>query len=82
MNAIDPTNIVGTTGTELKPEYLRPAQAARVFNISRSKLYELIKSGRIASVSLREEGQSKATRLISVASLRSFLEGRTEGGEE
>ena len=60
----------------------RPAEASRVYSLSRSKLYELIKNGKIASVSLREEGQTKATRLLSVASLRRFLEARSEGGEE
>ena len=49
--------------------------------MSRSKIYELIKTGQVASVSLREEGQTKATRLLSIASLRRFLESRTEGGE-
>lgn len=66
----------------LPPEYLRPAEAARVFSISRSKLYELMKAGKVTSVSLREEGQTKATRLLSISSLRRFLESRSEGGDQ
>ena len=76
------TQVRAAPSGALTPEYLRPAEASRVYSLSRSKLYELIKNGKIASVSLREEGQTKATRLLSVASLRRFLEARSEGGEE
>jgi len=65
----------------LPPEYLRPKQASEVFQIGRSKIYELIRSGSITSISLREKGQKKATRLISVASLRDYLEAHAEGGQ-
>jgi hypothetical protein len=64
------------------PEYIRVKMAVERFSLPRTKFYELIKAGKIASVSLREEGQKKATRLLSVESIRRFLEARTEGGEE
>jgi len=63
-----------------EPEYLRPKQMADFFNVSRSKIYELIKKGSIRSVSLRDEGQTKATRLISVKSFRNYLEMKATGG--
>ena len=58
---------------EARPEWLRMPQAVRIFGISRAKLYDLINKGRIESVSLRERGQTKGTRLISYDSLQSYL---------
>jgi hypothetical protein len=63
---------------ELKPEYLRPAAASRVFAIGRTKIYELIAEGKIASVSLRKRGQRRGSRLISYSSLKDFLDSLTE----
>ena len=58
----------------LKPEWLRIPETLRVFGISRAKLYDLIAKGRIKSVSLRERGQTKGTRLINYESIQNFLE--------
>jgi hypothetical protein len=38
-------------------------------------LFELIRDGVIKSVMLRRKGASKGSRLISVASLRSYING-------
>jgi len=65
---------------DVESEYLRPKQMAKLFNISRSKVYELINKGILRSVSLRDEGQTKATRLISVKSFRNYLEMNSTGG--
>lgn len=65
--------------TALKPKWLRLPEASRLFGPSRSKLYELIRAGKIRSVSLREEGQTKGTRLISYASLAGYLESLATG---
>jgi len=65
---------------DVESEYLRPKQMAKLFNISRSKVYELINKGILRSVSLRNEGQTKATRLISVKSFRNYLEMNSTGG--
>ena len=38
---------------------------------------KVFRNGEIASVSLRSKGQRKATRLLSLASLREFMEAHT-----
>jgi hypothetical protein len=63
---------------DLKPEWLRMPQAVQLFGISRAKLYDLINKGRIKSVSLRERGQTKGTRLLSYDSLHAYLEELAE----
>jgi len=57
-----------------KPEWLRIPEAVRLFGISRAKFYDLISKGRIKSVSLRERGQTKGTRLLSYDSIHDYLE--------
>lgn len=66
---------------EPKPEFLRPAAACRIFSIGRTKIYELIADGKIASVSMRKRGQRHGTRLISYDSLKNYLQSLAEGGE-
>lgn len=70
------------TKLQIEPEWLKIPEAVRFSRICRSKIYTLIRSGKIRSVSLREEGETKGTRLVSVHSLRRFLESRASGGEE
>jgi hypothetical protein len=65
----------------LTPKFIRIPTAVSLTGISRSKLYEIIGAGKIASVSLRDEGQTKATRLVSYDSLMRYLEVRMVGGE-
>lgn len=60
--------------TANKPEWLRIPQATQTFGIGRTKLYELIAKNRVKSVSIRERGQVKGTRLISFDSLNDYLE--------
>ena len=57
-----------------KPEWLRPKDATKYFGIGRTKLFEWIASGRIKTVSLRERGQKRATRLIHYDSLAAYLD--------
>lgn len=72
-------NEANATGeAHLKPEWLRMPEAVRCFGISRTKLYDLISKGRIRSVSLRERGQIKGTRLLSYDSLHDYLERLAE----
>lgn len=66
-------------GLPMEPQYLRIADAVRVFGLGRSTLYRLIRSGSIASVSVQLEGATRGTRLVSVKSLRRFLESLEEG---
>ena len=65
----------------ITPKFIRIPTAVALTGISRSKLYEILGAGKIASVSLRDEGQTKATRLVSYDSLMRYLEARMEGGE-
>jgi hypothetical protein len=43
---------------------------------SRSKLYELAKDGKIRSVSIREPGQEKGTRLFELRSILAFIDAQ------
>lgn len=64
-----------------QPEWLRVKEACTFSRLSKPKLYDLINRSLIKSVSLKERGQVKGTRLISFDSLRAFLESRASGGE-
>ncbi len=59
---------------EIKPVWIRLPDLMRLYGLSRTKAIQLSNEGKIQSVSLREEGMSKATRLFNVASLESFIE--------
>lgn len=48
--------------------FYRPTQAARVLNLSRSVVFELLRSGRLRSV---QEGR---TRLIPEGALREYID--------
>jgi hypothetical protein len=43
---------------------------------SRSKLYELAQRGKIHSISIREPGQQKGTRLFELRSILDFIDAR------
>ena len=58
----------------LKPEWIRVDDAVRVSGISRSKIYELIKAGKIRSFSKRERGAIRGIRLIFLDSLLDHIE--------
>ncbi len=66
------------SATVLEPEYIRPAQVREKFNIGRSQVYELIAQGKIKSHVLRKKGNTKGMRLISVESLRSYIEAQPQ----
>jgi excisionase family DNA binding protein len=61
-------------------EWLRVKEACHYSRISKATLYALLNRGLIRSVSLRERGQIKGTRLISFDSLKHFLDSRATGG--
>jgi len=50
---------------------------------SRAKLYELATKGRIKTVSIREPGQSRGTRLFNLSSILQFIDRveKANGGE-
>lgn len=62
----------------LKPEFIRVNEAVKLFGIGRGKLYEMMGAGKIKSVSLRERGSIRGTRLISYDHLKSYLENLLE----
>ena len=61
------------------PEWLRPADVKPFCGFGRSHVYNLIDTGAIRSVCLRQKGKSKGVRLISVDSLRSYIASQCEG---
>jgi hypothetical protein len=63
------------------PVYIRSPKSGTEFysGLSRAKLYELASKGKIKSVSIREPGQVKGTRLFLLASIFSFIESCAEG---
>lgn len=63
-------------GQPAGPEFVRPGDMYSVFGIGRTHSYQLMEEGKIKSVSLREPGSARGIRLISVASVRAFLNGR------
>ena len=58
------------------PVWIRPPKQGVEFytGLSRAKLYELAGAGKIKSVSIREPGQVKGTRLFLLTSIFSFIE--------
>lgn len=64
-----------------RPEWMRVKEACAFSRLSKPKLYDLMNRGLIKSVSLRERGMVRGTRLVSSDSLRAFLESRASGGE-
>lgn len=80
--ALASSSVNPTTETNALPrEWLRIKEACEFSRVSKPKLYDLINRGLIKSVSLRERGQIKGTRLVSFDSLRDFLRSRMTGGE-
>jgi hypothetical protein len=58
----------------IRPEYIRPSQAPR-YGISRSTAYNWVADGLVTTKLVRRPGNAKGIRLISVSSLRKFIEG-------
>lgn len=57
------------------PVWIRPPKQGVEFytGLSRAKLYELAGAGKIKSVSIREPGQVKGTRLFRLQSILDFI---------
>ena len=64
------------------PDWLRVSEACAYCRVSKPKIYDLLNRGLVKSVSLKERGQSKGTRLVSFHSLKAFLESKATGGIE
>ena len=62
-------------------EWLRVSEVLALYRIAKPTLYGLINRGLIRSVSLRQRGQARGTRLVSHPSIEAFLNARATGGE-
>lgn len=60
------------------PVWIRPPKYGNdhYCGLSRSKLYELAQDGKIRSVSIRDPGKIKGTRLFELASVLEFIESQ------
>lgn len=58
----------------VKRKYAKPATVTQICDISHGKLYALLRAGLIKSITLREPGRSRGTRLIDIESLEKYLE--------
>lgn len=54
-------------------EFCRISDLQRLFGIRRGTAYNLIREGKVRSVTLRRPGRATGVRLISVASVRDYL---------
>jgi hypothetical protein len=71
------TNSIGQAA-QYQPEFINHHQATAIFGLSRSYLYQLVQSGKIKSVSLRERNKIKGKRLFIADSIREFLTANIE----
>jgi hypothetical protein len=74
-------NAAPHTSKNQNPEWFSVSEAMTFTRFSKGLLYNLMNRGLIKSVSLRERGMVKGKRIISVDSLRNFLNSRASGGE-
>lgn len=61
-----------------KPEYGDHRTCRTLFGFSRSSLYELIKEGKIRSISVRKKGNTRGRRLFDLESIRAYLNSITD----
>jgi len=66
----------------LQPEWVRIPDAMKFSGIGRSRLYELIESGKIRSVCLRKREKLRGIRLVSIRSLRDFIDSFDRDGKQ
>jgi hypothetical protein len=62
----------------LDAEWVKINDASRLFGLSRPRIFKLIALGQLDSVHLRDTGKLKGVRLISVASIRAYIESFRE----
>lgn len=77
------TNIMPTGAALARdwPEFLRIREAVQLSRLTKPKLYQLINSGKIRSLSIRDRGKMRGTRLVVADSLREFLMSCEEKGK-
>jgi hypothetical protein len=68
-----PVNQTSENLPAIPPKYMDPDRVDAVYSITNGKLYPLIKSGRVKSITLCEPGKSRGKRLVLVSSLEEYL---------
>lgn len=68
------------SATGIQPEWIRINEACRFASVTKPVMYEWMKRGLVKNFSNRQRGQIKGARLVSLDSLRHFLDSRSTGG--
>jgi len=63
-----------TIAKQTEAVWMKVPEVVRGYGISRTKLFLLAKTGKIKSVSLREPGTARGTRLFCVKSIEDYIE--------
>ena len=74
--------VTNTTNPNSLPEFGRWQDVQRLFGIKRGTLYNLVKEGRVKSVSLRRKGNVHGCRLFYLASIGDHLKRLMESQEK
>jgi hypothetical protein len=64
-----------TDDPPMRPEWIRVDDTIRIFGISRSKIYELLRERKVKTFCLRQRNKLKGIRLINYDSINQFMEG-------
>ena len=64
--------------SEVTPEFGRVGDIQRMFGVKKGILYRWINEKRVKSICLRERGNLKGIRLISVDSVRSYIQSQMD----
>jgi hypothetical protein len=67
----------------MAPEFIRLPKPGTLCNhtgLSRSKMWEILQTGKVKTVSLRRPGAVKGARLVHLVSLLKYLHSKAEGG--
>ena len=73
MNRQLPSGLSKDNTSFIEPEFLRVKDVEKMFGLKRGKLYPLIREGAVISKSLRTRGTIRGVRLVSVDSLRNYI---------
>lgn len=72
--------IAGAVAEHEPAKWLRISEAARLYQISRSRLYELINDGTVRSASLKKRHHVRGSRRLLAASLDDYFARHATGG--
>jgi len=78
MNRQLPSGLSKDNTSFIEPEFLRVKGVEKMFGLKRGKLYALIREGAVISKSLRTRGTIRGVRLVSVDSLRNYINSQEQ----